>query len=303
VDSPAIVVDGLVKDYGSVHAVRGLDVEVPRGRVFGFLGPNGAGKSTTIRCLLDLLRPSAGRLEVLGLDPRRHGVEVRSRIGYVPGELRLPERLTGRELVDAIARLRGGVDAARRDAIAERLEIDLSRQTRQLSSGNRRKLALLLAFMPRPELLILDEPTAGLDPLVQHTFLDMVREERDAGTTVFLSSHILSEVQRVADHVVILRHGQKVAEGTVAELRGHARQKVEIWFAGEPPLDALRAVRGVADVSADRSQVAATLNGPVQPLVDFLAGQRIDHLLIEEPDLEEAFLGLYSDTDVPDVST
>lgn len=292
---PAIQIEGLVKDYGEVHAVRGLDLIVPAGHVFGFLGPNGAGKTTTIRCVLDLLRPTRGAINVLGMEPRAHGVAVRSRVGYVPGELRLPERVTGRQLVDAIARVRGGVDPARRDAIVERLDIDLSRQTRHLSSGNRRKLALLLAFMSDADLLILDEPTSGLDPLVQQTFLDLVRERRDDGTTVFLSSHILSEVQRVADHVVVLRAGRKVAEGTVSELRGHTRKKAEISFAGAAPLDDLRRVPGLADVAAQGSQATATLSGSVQPLVEFLATQRVEDLRIQEPDLEEAFLELYSE--------
>jgi beta-exotoxin I transport system ATP-binding protein len=291
---PAIRIEGLVKDYGSVHAVRGISLQVERGHVFGFLGPNGAGKSTTIRCLLDLLRPTAGRLEVLGMEPRRDGPRVRARLAYVPGELRLPERLTARQLVDSFARLRGGVDQARRDQIAERLDLDLSRQTRQLSSGNRRKLALLLAFMPHAELLILDEPTAGLDPLVQHTFLAMVREARDEGATIFLSSHILSEVQRVADRVAVLRQGTLVAQGTVSELRGKARQRIEVWFTGAAPLEDLAAVPGLSEVTPDGSRVTAVLTGSIQPLLTVLARHPVDHLLVEEPDLEEAFLDLYA---------
>ena len=182
----AIRVTGLVKHFGLVEAVRGIDLDVRPGEVFGFVGPNGAGKSTTIRCLLDLIRPTSGAVEVLGQQPRRDGVEVRGRIGYVPGELRLPERITTRQLVASIGRLRGGLDEASVDSIAGRLQIDLDRPTRDLSSGNRRKVALLLAFAPRPDLLILDQPTSGLDPLMQHEFLTMVREARDAGSTVFL---------------------------------------------------------------------------------------------------------------------
>ena len=227
----AIRVRGLVKHFGTVEAVRGVDLEVRWGEVFGFVGPNGAGKSTTLRCLLDLIRPTSGSIEVLGHDPRRDGVKVRRRIGYVPGELRLPERLTSRELVASVGRLRGGLDRAVIATLAERLRIDLDRPTRDLSSGNRRKVALLLAFAPRPDLLILDEPTSGLDPLMQHEFLAMVAEARDAGATVFLSSHVLSEVQRAADRVAVLRAGRIVIQGTVDELRGRARQRIEVWFA------------------------------------------------------------------------
>src|SRR5450759_4095044 len=189
-DSPAIRIEGLVKDYGTVHAVRGIDLEVRRGEVFGFLGPNGAAKTTTIRCLLDLLRPTAGRITVLGLDPRRDGIALRRRLAYMPGELRLPERMTAAGLAAAIGRLRGGFDTRRRDELAARLDPD--RRMRDLSSGNRRKVALLLAFLADAELLVLDEPTNGLDPLMQREFLRLVREARERGTTVFLSSHVLS---------------------------------------------------------------------------------------------------------------
>lgn len=289
-----LLVDGLVKDYGSVRAVRGIGFELRRGEILGFLGPNGAGKSTTIRCILDLLRPTAGRIELFGVDPRRHGVATRRRLTYLPGELRLPNRMTGTQLVASIGRLRGGLDTARRDELAERLKVDLSRQTRQLSSGNRRKLALLLAFLWPAELLVLDEPTTGLDPLMQHEFLGLLREARDAGATVFLSSHVLSEVQRAADRVVVLRSGTVVAEGTVDELRGRARQRVEIWFEGEVPAG-LDQVAGLADGLTEGRRFSAALVGPIQPLLRFLAAHPVAGMLVEEPDLEEAFLDLYEE--------
>ncbi len=292
-DKPALRLSGLVKDYGRVHAVRGIDLEVRRGEVFGFLGPNGAGKSTTIRCVLDLLRPTAGIIEVLGLDPRRDGVEVRQRIAYVPGELRLPERQTGHQLVRAIGRLRGGLDAARERELAERLGLDLGRRMRDLSSGNRRKVALLLAFVSNVELLVLDEPTNGLDPLMQHEFLRLVREAREAGTTIFLSSHVLSEVQRAADRVAVLRGGKIVALGTVEELRGRARQRVDVWFVDTPPIAELATVPGLEDQLVDGHRVAAVLSGPIQPLLEVLARHAVATMLIQEPDLEEAFLDLY----------
>ncbi len=292
---PALHISGLVKSYGDVHAVRGIDLEVARGEVYGFLGPNGAGKSTTIRCVLDLLRPTAGTIEVLGLDPRRDGVAVRQRVAYLPGELRLPERMTGTQLVATIGRLRGGIDEHRRDELAERLQLDLGRRVRELSSGNRRKVALLLAFASDVELLVLDEPTSGLDPLMQQVFLQLVAEARAAGKTVFLSSHVLSEVQRAADRVAVLRAGKIVTVGTVEELRGRARQRVEIWFPGEPPTAELTALGGIDDARTDGRHFAAVLAGPVQPLIELLARHPVTSLLVEEPDLEEAFLDLFAD--------
>ncbi len=294
-DGPALLIKGLVKDYGKIHAVRGIDLEVRRGEVFGFLGPNGAGKSTTIRCILDLLYPTRGRIEVLGLDPHADGVAVRSQVAYVPGELRLPDRTTAAELVASIGRLRGGSDAGRRDELAERLGLDLTRRIRDLSSGNRRKVSLLLAFLANAELLILDEPTSGLDPLVAHEFLRLVREERDRGGTVFLSSHVLSEVQRAADRVAVLSAGKIVAMGTVEELRGRARQRVEVWFEGEPPAAELAGLPGLAEPTVDGHRLSAILAGPIQPLLEVLARHRVVSMLVEEPDLEEAFLDLYAE--------
>lgn len=285
-------VQGLVKDYGSVHAVRGIDLEVQRGEVFGFVGPNGAGKSTTIRCILDLLRPTSGRVEVFGLDPRRDGVAIRERIAYVPGELRLPERLTARRFLESIGRLRGGVDRDRLEALAERFQLDLGRSVRQLSSGNRRKVSILSAFLTDVDLLILDEPTGGLDPLMQHEFLNLVRERKAAGTTVFLSSHILSEVQRVADRLAVLRSGVIVAQGTVSEVRGRARQRVEIWFESDAPAS-LATLPGIEDPVVEGRRFAAMLSGPVRPMIDALAGRPVAAMLIEDPDLEDAFLDLY----------
>ena len=290
---PIVLAEGLIKRYGEVEAVRGIEFDVGEGEVFGFLGPNGSGKTTTIRCLLGLLRPTAGRITAFGLDAARQGRDVRRRLAYVPGELRLPERMTGGELVATIGRMRGGLDERRRDRLAGLLDVDLRRPLRDLSTGNRRKIALLLAFTADAELLVLDEPTNGLDPLVQREFLDLVRETRAAGRTVFLSSHVLSEVQRVADRVVVLREGRVLASGRVAELRRRARQRLEIWFESEPPEAELRAVAGLAGVSIDGRRVTAVLTGPIQPLLAILARHHVATMLVEEPDLEEAFLDLY----------
>ena len=284
---------GLVKHYGKIEAVRGIDLEIGRGEVYGFLGPNGAGKSTTIRCLLGLLRPTAGAIRVFGLDSTADGVEIRRRVAYAPGELRLPERLTGAQFVSSISALRGGFDAARRDELAERLQLDLERPMRDLSSGNRRKVALLLAFLANAELLVLDEPTGGLDPLMQREFLDLVREARAAGATIFLSSHVLSEVQRVADRVAVLREGTVVASGTMAEFRGRARSHVEVFFEDVPPTTELTALPGLVNPLVTDQRFTATLSGPIGPLLTLLAQHKVASMLVEEPDLEEAFLDLY----------
>jgi ABC-2 type transport system ATP-binding protein len=290
---PPLRIRGLVKDYGSVHAVRGIDLEVRSGEVFGFVGPNGAGKSTTIRCILDLLHPTAGRIEVFGLDPRRAGAALRQRVAYIPGELRLPERLTARRFLESIGRLRSKHDRNRIRDLADRFQVDLGRSIRQLSSGNRRKVSILSAFLTDADLLILDEPTSGLDPLMQHEFLALVRERRAAGATVFLSSHILSEVQRVADRLAVLRGGVIVAQGTVSEVRGRARQRVEIWFDGEAPAH-LATLPGIEGPLLEGRHFVATLSGPVRPLLDALAGQPVMTMLLEDPDLDDAFLDLYA---------
>jgi ABC-2 type transport system ATP-binding protein len=293
-DLAALEIEGLVKHYGKVQAVRGIDLAVRRGEVFGFVGPNGAGKSTTIRCILDLLRPTAGRVRIFGQDPRHDGAALREHVAYVPGELRLPERITARRFLTSLGHLRQHFEVARLEELASRFKLDLDRHIRSLSSGNRRKVSLLAAFLTDAELLILDEPTAGLDPLMQHEFLTLVRERRDAGATIFLSSHILSEVQSVADRLAVLRAGRIVTAGTVNEVRGLARQKVEIWFASDVP-PSLAHLPGIGDPAIEGHRFTAVLTGSARPLIDALSGEPIESILISEPDLEEAFLGLYEE--------
>jgi len=291
----AVRVEGLVKRYGSQPALHGLDLDVRRGEVFGFLGPNGAGKTTTVRILLDLIRPTAGRVSVLGLDPRANGTEVRARVGYLPSDLPFTGRQTGQELVEFLGRLRGGVSPARIRALADRLGLDLSRPVRALSRGNRQKVGLLQAFMPEPELLVLDEPSTGLDPLVQREFLAMVREARDGGRTVFMSSHILSEIQEAADRVAIIRAGRLVTVAGVRELRERASRRVEVRFGEEEEVGAadFAGLPGIRDVVLAGHLLRCLVVGRIDPLVKALARFGVDSMVVEEPDLEEIFLAEY----------
>ncbi|MGO4588384.1 ABC transporter ATP-binding protein [Paenarthrobacter sp. 2TAF44] len=303
----AIVVEGLRKKFGQREVLHGLDFAVEPGTVFGVIGPNGAGKTTTMRCLLDIIRPSAGTISVLGQDPRRAGTGLRRRIGYLPGELHLENRTTGRRMLEHFEAISGPVQPKYVNELAERLDLDLDRQTRKLSKGNKQKLGLLQAFMHRPELLVLDEPTSGLDPLVQQEFHSLVREVVDDGATVFLSSHVLSEVQQAADAVAILRDGGIVTISTVEALRNAAVRQLRFNAAGAETHDVgalLARVPGVANVvlrelpgdSAAEAAVeaTATLSGQVQPLVQELARLNLTDLVLEEPDLEEAVLTLYT---------
>jgi ABC-2 type transport system ATP-binding protein len=288
---------GLTKRFGAVVALDRLDLSVPGGRVVGYLGPNGAGKTTTIRIVMDLARPTEGDVEVLGADPRRAGAGLRRRIGYLPGELRLDERLTVAETLELWSRLRGGVDAAYLRELCDRFDLDVRRRARDLSSGNRRKVGLVGAFMAKPDLLVLDEPTSGLDPLVQEEFHRLVEEVRAEGRTIFLSSHVLSEVGRIADEVIVLRSGRVVAGGTVADLRRAARQPFTAWFAQDAPIDELKAAEGVGDLVVRGREVSGVVDGPPGPLLEVLAHSPVEHLLMPEPDLEQAFLRLYEEPD------
>lgn len=284
-----------MKRFGSVVALDGLELDVPAGAVVGYLGPNGSGKSTTIRILLDLARADAGEVRVLGEDPRRAGPGLRRRVGYLPGELRLDERLSVAETFEHWARIRGGVDQRFVAELCERLDLDPGRATKGLSSGNRRKVGLVGAFMARPPLLVLDEPTSGVDPLVQAEFTALAEEARDGGATVFLSSHVLSEVQRMADHVIVLRAGRMVASGAVDELRHRARQPFTVRFGTDAPIEELRVAPGVAEVHRHGADVVGVVLGSPDGLLAVLARHPVQQLFLPEPDLEEAFLELYRD--------
>jgi ABC-2 type transport system ATP-binding protein len=295
---PAIRTAGLSKDYGAGHGLFDLDLEVEQGEVLGFLGPNGAGKSTTMRLLLDLIAPTTGTASVLGLDTRSGSLAIRGRVGFLPGDFALYPRLTGADVLDHLAELRGGVDRAVRDSLAERFDAQLDRPIRELSSGNRQKVGLIQAFMHEPELLILDEPIAGLDPLVQQSFHALLAEVSAQGRTVFLSSHTLSEVERVTHRVAILRAGRLVVVDSLESLRHVAVQRMEIEFAEPVPAEAFRALPGVRDATADGRRVTVVFEGSADAIVKAAAAHEVRAIRTREDDLEEIFLRYYRDDPV-----
>ncbi|PRX51277.1 ABC-2 type transport system ATP-binding protein [Prauserella shujinwangii] len=288
-----IELDRLTKNYGRRRGLSGLTLDIHRGEVFGFLGPNGAGKSTTIRLLLDLIRPTEGTARVLGLDPHADAVRLHRRVGYLPGDFVVPGRWTAGECLEYLTSLRGGVSRARLTALAGRLDLDLGARIRSLSKGNRQKVGIVQAFAHEPELLILDEPTSGLDPLVQQTFLRMVTEARAAGQTVFMSSHIMSEVERVADRVGIIREGRLVTLDTVAALREHAVRRVRLTFDRPVPAEGFAHLPGVVDASTQGTTLHCRVEGSPDALLKAAARHTVTDLLSEEPDLEELFFTYY----------
>ena len=286
----------LTKHYGDVRALVDLDLEVHAGEVFGFLGPNGAGKTTTIRTLLDEIRPTAGRASILGLDSHRQSVAIRRHLGYVPGDLAMYPDLTGRDTLRFFANLRGGVDWDHVDELAERLDADLSRKIGDLSSGNRQKVGLIQAFMNRPQVLIMDEPSTGLDPLVQREFQAMMREVAADGRTVLLSSHTLSEVQRVADRVGIIRRGRLIALEGVASLRAKAIRRVDLFFDQAVDPGVFTPLEGVRDVAVANHHVTMSFDGQMATLLRAVADRyTLLDISTQEADLEEIFLTYYRD--------
>ncbi len=292
---PAIQTQGLMKHYGDVEALIDLTLDVLPGEVFGFLGPNGAGKTTTIRTLLDEIRPTAGTASILGMDCRRDSVAIRRRLGYVPGDLAMYPSLTGRDTLTYFANLRGGVEWPYVDELAERLGADLAKKIGDLSSGNRQKVGLIQAFMNRPDVLIMDEPSSGLDPLVQREFHAMMREVAAEGRTVFLSSHTLSEVQRVADRVGILRRGRLIALESVAEMRSKAIRQVVFEFGSPVDPAVFDGVPGVRSVEATERRTVLSFDGKMAALLKIAEQHDVLDVTTEEADLEEIFLTYYRD--------
>ncbi|MEU4433757.1 ATP-binding cassette domain-containing protein [Nocardia rhamnosiphila] len=290
----AIELHGLTKTYGSSRGLAGLSLSVERGEVFGYLGPNGAGKSTTIRLLLDLIRPTAGTARVLGMEPRADTVALHARLGYLAGDFVTPGRQRVGAALRFLAALRGGAGADHIDGLCERLELDQGARISALPKGNRQKVGLVQAFMHNPELLILDEPTSGLDPLAQQTFLDMVTEAAAAGQTVFMSSHIMSEVEAVADRVAIIREGRMVALDTVAGLRADAVRDVEVGFTNTVEAGEFAALPGVTGVRVEANTLRCQVTGSPDALLRALAGYHVAGLLVTEPALEDLFHSYYT---------
>jgi len=287
----AIRTEDLSKTFGSTKALDALNLEMPRGEVLGYLGPNGAGKTTTIRLLLGLIRATSGRAEVFGVDCQEDPVEAHRRLAYVPGEVTLWPSLTGTETLHLLGRVHGDIDVAYRDLLLERFEFDSSKKVRAYSKGNRQKLILIAGLMTRADLLLLDEPTSGLDPLMERAFRDCIVDARERGQTVFLSSHILSEVEALCDRVAILRAGQLIEVGTLAEMRHLSALQVDAELDGPAP--DLDGVAGVSAVEVDGNRVHCHVSGPIEPLLDVLTKVGVRHLVSREPTLEELFLAHY----------
>ena len=289
---PAVVeTHRLSKRYGQQYALRDLDLDVREGEVLGYLGPNGAGKTTTIRLLLGLIAPTSGSATLFGLDAQRQAPQAHRRLAYVPGEVNLWPDLTGRDTLALLGRVQGQVDDAYRDALVKRFDFDPAKKVRAYSKGNRQKLGLIAALMTRADLLLLDEPTSGLDPLMEQTFRECIAEARDRGQTVFLSSHILSEVEALCDRVAILRNGELLEIGTLAELRHLSALSVQATFEHDPP--DIRGVPGVSAIEVDSRRLRCQVTGSIQPLLRVLSDAGVLELLSAKPSLEELFLAHY----------
>jgi ABC-2 type transport system ATP-binding protein len=289
----AIETRGLTKYYGSTRGIVDVDLAVKEGEVFGFLGPNGAGKTTTIRLLLDLIRPTEGAATVLGRDSHADSVEINRRVGFLPGDVRLYDTMTGRELLTYFGHLRGMTDWPYARSVAERFELDLDVKVGSYSSGNYQKLGLVQAFMHQPDLLILDEPTSALDPLVQQEFYRIVEETKAEGRTVFLSSHVLPEVERIADRVGIIREGRLIVVEEVEALKQRALRRMEIQFAAPVPAGSFDGLPSVLEARYHDSSVELMVEGPLDSVVKSAARFEVHNIISHEADLEQIFLEMY----------
>lgn len=293
-----IKTDKLTKYYGKHRGIIEVDLEVQENESFGFLGPNGAGKTTMIRTLLDHIRPTSGHATIFGIDTTQDPVAIHKRLGYLPGEFTLYDKLTGGQTLDYFANLRGGVDRAYQQKLIERLEVDPTRKFREYSKGNKQKIGLVIALQHRPELLLFDEPTSGLDPLIQQEFYAVIREAKEEGRTVFLSSHILSEVEKTCDRVAIIRGGQLARVDRTEALRDLAHHQVELVFSGPVPTAEFEALPGVSDVTVDEHVLRLRVSGNITDVVRTAAKYELADFVSREPSLEETFLAEYSRTAV-----
>jgi ABC-2 type transport system ATP-binding protein len=298
-DQPAILLEGLKKNYGEVKALQGVNLSVDEGEIFGFLGPNGAGKTTTIRCMLDLIRPNAGKIRMLGIDPQQNPVKVRAKSGYLPGELNLEGNLTGIALMRYLQDLRGERSRLERTReLAERLEVDLSLPIKNLSHGNKQKIGLIQALMHDPQLLVLDEPTTGLDPLIQRELLKILGEARESGATVFFSSHIISVVEHIASRVGIIRRGKIIEVAETSDLMKRAVRRAHVRFRQPVDVQTFNRLPGVSVISEDGGQsVLLQVTGDMDGLIKELARQAVIEIETERPSLEEIFMTYYDSAD------
>ena len=288
-----IELEKLTKTYGSHRGIIDIDLTVEQGEAFGFLGPNGAGKTTTIRTMLDHIRPTSGRARIFGIDTTVDPVAIHRRLGYLPGEFALYDKLSGGQTLDYFANLRGGVDRLYQQDLIARLDVDPSRRFREYSKGNKQKIGLIIALQHRPDLLLLDEPTSGLDPLVQQTFYEVIREAKAEGRTVFLSSHILSEVEKTCDRVAIIRDGRLARVDRTQALRDLAHHQVELMFTDRVPVEEFTALPGVSDVVAEDHVLRMRVSGSITPVVRAAARYELRDFVSREPSLEETFLAEY----------
>ncbi|HET9999947.1 MAG TPA: ABC transporter ATP-binding protein [Ktedonobacteraceae bacterium] len=289
---PVFVIDNLYKSYGKVQAVKGISMRVEQGEIFGFLGPNGAGKTTTIRCMLDVIRPTSGTLRVLGLDAQRDKMELHRRIGYLPGDVRLPGQMTGKQVINYFSRLQGREPVLLDDLVAL-FDVEMKRPLKGYSKGMRQKIGIVLAFMCDPEVLILDEPTSGLDPLLQRTFNEFLLQEQTRGKTIFMSSHIMSDVEKVCQRVAVIRQGEIITIEEVEKLRQKAGQRVTVEFGDAVSADEVAQMPGVSMVTSHNHAYHFNVGGSMDALIKALSRHEVLRLQAEEAPLEEVFLKFY----------
>jgi ABC-2 type transport system ATP-binding protein len=299
---PVFVIDNLHKAYGKIQAVNGISMRVEQGEIFGFLGPNGAGKTTTIRCMLDVIRPTSGSLRVLGLDAQRDKMELHQRIGYLPGDVRLPGQMTGKQVIDYFSRLQGLEPVLLHDLVA-RFDVEMKRPLKSYSKGMRQKIGVVLAFMCDPEVLILDEPTSGLDPLLQRTFNEFLLQEQARGKTIFMSSHIMSDVEKVCQRVAVIRQGEIVTIEEVEKLRHKAGQRVTVEFGDTVSADEVARMPGVGMVTSHNHAYHFNVSGSMDALIKALSRHEVLRLQAEEAPLEEVFLKFYENPQVETTTT